>query len=106
MRISDWSSDVCTSDLHDSSVGSFPIKYSTSGYSRAAEASNALSETGENAPARARCNPMSLSDRTIAITGGAQGIGLATAHLVADLGGNPVLVDMKDRKSTRLNSSH
>src|SRR3546814_2533613 len=60
----------------------------------AAEASNALSETGENAPARARCNPMSLSDRTIAITGGAQGIGLATAHLVADLGGNPVLVDM------------
>lgn len=60
----------------------------------AAEASNALSETGENAPARARCNPMSLSDRTIVITGGARGIGLATAHLVADLGGNPVLVDM------------
>src|SRR3546814_2368924 len=97
MRISDWSSDVCSSDLwwaHDSSVGSFPIKYSTSGYSMAAEASHALSETGKNAPARARCKPMSLSYRTIAITGGAQGIGLATAHLVADLGGNPVLVDM------------
>src|SRR3546814_9191973 len=97
MRISDWSSDVCSSDL--------------SGYSMAAEASNAPSETGENAPARARCNPMSLSDRTIAITGGAQGIGLATAHLVADLGGNPVLVDMNadtlaDRTSTRLNSRH
>src|SRR3546814_13537075 len=60
----------------------------------AAEASNALSETGENAPARARCNPMSLSDRTLAITRGAQGIGLATAHLVADLGGHPVLVHL------------
>lgn len=37
---------------------------------------------------------MSLSDRTIVVTGGAQGIGLAVAHVVADLGGNPVLVDM------------
>ncbi|NIJ37584.1 3-oxoacyl-[acyl-carrier protein] reductase [Sphingopyxis panaciterrae] len=37
---------------------------------------------------------MSLSGRTIIITGGAQGIGLAAAKLVADLGGNLVLVDM------------
>lgn len=47
---------------------------------------------------RPRRNPMSLSDRTVIITGGAQGIGLAVAHLVADLGGNPVLVDMNADK--------
>lgn len=46
------------------------------------------------ATGRVRQNPMSLADRTILITGGAQGIGLAVARLVADLGGNPVLVDM------------
>jgi 3-oxoacyl-[acyl-carrier protein] reductase len=39
-------------------------------------------------------NPMSLSGRTIIITGGGQGIGYAVAHLVYELGGNPVLVDM------------
>ena len=46
------------------------------------------------AASRVRQNPMSLLDRTIIITGAAQGIGLAVARLVADLGGNPVLVDM------------
>ena len=43
---------------------------------------------------RVRQNPMSLLGRTIIVTGAAQGIGLATARLIADLGGNPVLVDM------------
>src|SRR5690606_8956377 len=50
-------------------------------------------ETQSN-PDPGRPNPMSLSGRTIIITGGAQGIGLAAAKLVADLGGNLVLVDM------------
>lgn len=59
-----------------------------------AEASDALSETTEHVADRARCNPMSLSHQTIIITGGAQGIGLGVAHLIADLGGNAVLVDM------------
>src|SRR3546814_20356430 len=45
-------------------------------------------------PTRRSSDLMSRADRTIAVTGGAQGIGLATSHLVADLGGNPVLVDM------------
>lgn len=43
---------------------------------------------------RLRQNPMSLLDRTIIITGAAQGIGLAVAKLTSDLGGNPVLIDM------------
>jgi 3-oxoacyl-[acyl-carrier protein] reductase len=48
----------------------------------------------ELATGRVRQNPMSLLDRTIIITGAAQGIGFAVAKLTADLGGNPVLVDM------------
>lgn len=48
----------------------------------------------ELATGRVRQNPMSLLDRTIIITGGAQGIGLAVSKLIADLGGNPVIVDM------------
>ena len=48
----------------------------------------------EPATGRVRRNPMSLLDRTIIVTGAAQGIGLAVAKLAADLGGNPVLVDM------------
>ena len=46
------------------------------------------------AAGRLRQNPMSLLDRTIIITGAAQGIGLAVTKLIADLGGNPVLVDI------------
>ncbi len=39
-------------------------------------------------------NPMSLSGRTIVITGASQGIGLATAQLAYELGANLVLVDI------------
>jgi 3-oxoacyl-[acyl-carrier protein] reductase len=52
------------------------------------------SDVHDVAAGRVRQNPMSLADRTIIITGAAQGIGFATAKLIASLGGNPVLVDM------------
>lgn len=39
---------------------------------------------------------MSLSGKIIAITGGASGIGLATAHLVASRGGTPCIADISD----------
>lgn len=39
-------------------------------------------------------NPMSLSERTIIVTGAAQGIGRAVAELIVQLGGNVVIVDM------------
>ncbi|WP_084582319.1 SDR family oxidoreductase [Sphingomonas azotifigens] len=39
-------------------------------------------------------NPMSLVDRTVIVTGAAQGIGRAVADLVVALGGNIVIADM------------
>lgn len=39
-------------------------------------------------------NPMSLVDRTVIVTGAAQGIGRAVADLVVALGGNVVIADM------------
>jgi 3-oxoacyl-[acyl-carrier protein] reductase len=39
-------------------------------------------------------NPMSLSERTVIVTGAAQGIGLGVARLVVALGGNAVIADM------------
>ncbi len=43
-------------------------------------------------------NPMSLDGRTIIVTGAGQGIGEACARLIADLGGNPVLLDLQGDK--------
>lgn len=48
-----------------------------------------------------RVNPMSLAGRTIIVTGGAQGIGLAVSSLIVQLGGNAVMVDVNaDEVST------
>lgn len=43
-------------------------------------------------------NPMNLSDRTILITGAAQGIGLATAQLCAALGAKVILLDRSEEQ--------
>lgn len=41
-------------------------------------------------------SPMTLSGRSIIVTGGGRGIGLAVAHLASDLGARVVLVDAND----------
>ena len=40
-------------------------------------------------------NPMSLEGKNIIVTGAGQGIGEASARLIAELGGTPILVDIK-----------
>jgi len=47
-------------------------------------------------------NPMSLDGRNIIVTGAGQGIGEACARLIADLGGNPVLLDLQGDKVNAL----
>jgi 3-oxoacyl-[acyl-carrier protein] reductase len=44
----------------------------------------------------AMINPMNLTGRNILVTGAAQGIGLATARLLADLGANLTLIDRNE----------
>lgn len=41
-------------------------------------------------------NPMSLVGRSVIVTGAARGIGLATAQMIVDLGGNAFLVDKSE----------
>ena len=45
-------------------------------------------------------------DKVAVITGGANGIGQAFAQRLAEDGVHVAVVDVVDRKSTRLNSSH
>lgn len=40
---------------------------------------------------------MSLKDRTIVITGGARGLGLAFAFAIAEVGGNVAILDALDK---------
>ena len=47
-----------------------------------------------------------LDGKLAVITGGGQGIGEACAHALVEAGARVLLVGRKDRKSTRLNSSH
>ena len=43
-------------------------------------------------------NPMSLEGNNIIVTGAGQGIGEASARLIAELGGTPILVDIKGKQ--------
>lgn len=43
-------------------------------------------------------NPMSLDGRSVIVTGAAQGIGLATAHLLYELGAQVTMLDRNNEK--------
>ena len=47
-----------------------------------------------------------LAGKTALVTGGASGIGFATAKMLAGFGATVAVNFLADRKSTRLNSSH
>src|SRR3546814_7575590 len=115
MRISDWSSDVCSSDLivlYDIDLTlTLPVELSiTSGFNAIAHAAEALyapngnplidglAEQGITAMCRAlpllRRQPVDASARSDALYG-AWACGMCLGA-----------TDMGDRKSTRLNSSH
>src|SRR3546814_9347040 len=100
MRISDWSSDVCSSDLID-----------------AARAEALLEERGASPLPRMNINAYVVQNRnrTILIDSGAGGINGWGGRLqvaLAAAGIDPLQIDTvllthgQDRKSTRLNSSH
>lgn len=43
-------------------------------------------------------NPMNMEGHNVIVTGAGQGIGEAVTRLVAELGGNPIMVDIQDEK--------
>src|SRR3546814_1992025 len=108
MRISDWSSDVCSSDLDDSdrteSARDFPpadrpvaptvsTKWSTE---EARDRVNEAEDVMDSADVR--------PGMTVADIGA--GDGYYTVRLAQRVGANGRVLAQEDRKSTRLNSSH
>src|SRR3546814_2862791 len=104
MRISDWSSDVCSSDLLGSRSGDRP--------SCCASEKRTLSDAGLNCALKLfRRHRMSnrMAGKVALVTGAASGLGAAQARLFAKEGAKVVVADLNveiDRKSTRLTSSH
>src|SRR3546814_9788976 len=100
MRISDWSSDVCSSDLNGPHVliataGGTPIAQTLTG-----PASGLAESSGVKVPVE-DVVPLTADDPT--------GAGLTALALPLVFGGimpAVVLVQLLDLKSTRLNSSH
>src|SRR3546814_9344332 len=103
MRISDWSSDVCSSDLHARAH-------------KAYRDCTALSSLSNGAPTYAACKCLartrvrlrrdlqSSGNRGLEQSSGNEGRTLGGSHPVADLLHR--LNEKVDRKSTRLKSSH
>src|SRR3546814_7385110 len=100
MRISDWSSDVCSSDLHDA-VGDVDI---------AAEHRVAVKiEAAEAVEEQARPDLHIFGDRKAIFIARAQQQPFGEGIEAESLGGlqfEPAGRAHQDRKSTRLNSSH
>src|SRR3546814_1893335 len=103
MRISDWSSDVCSSDLIASAVGPVP---STQGQAQCEAAVAAqrkaldmLAESDRHGCALGASIALTLDWRTIRVL-------LDISALRLDLVPPTCTLPDLDRKSTRLNSSH
>src|SRR3546814_952758 len=102
MRISDWSSDVCSSDLFDAGPEDVVEAETVSGDANVAAIEDAPQDEPDNAPAaedRAEGEPLAAAAET-------------TAEAPDPAVPEPAVPDPAvpepavDRKSTRLNSSH
>src|SRR3546814_1282882 len=114
MRISDWSSDVCSSDLMaNRKKPGTPGKDSEVGYCRPPKAGQFKKGQSGN-PAGKRPGTKHLGalldrelDMTIAVTEGGKIIRISKRELMVKAVVNTAVKgDLRDRKSTRLNSSH
>src|SRR3546814_3200177 len=125
MRISDWSSDVCSSDLIKSEVGSelrgyvLDLRNNPGGLlDQAVEVSDAFIDQGEIVSTRGRAaddtqrfnsTPGDLADGlpvVVLINGGSASASEIVAGALQDHRRAIVMGTKSDRKSTRLNSSH
>src|SRR3546814_10156585 len=97
MRISDWSSDVCSSDLALVGVGIIARQQPAPVAEHAVEAGRALPILSAALAAQRR------ADTIFAEPQQGQAVGLIEAQAGLHVGH---LVEVPDRKSTRLNSSH
>src|SRR3546814_6242704 len=104
MRISDWSSDVCSSDLRPGRGGGAvdPERYFGGHRRRYPAARGAISE----ARAAMVAGGPAEGDDAGGGFGAGQGVGLRRWWAVGVRAAGPWFREGRDRKSTRLNSSH
>src|SRR3546814_6001251 len=106
MRISDWSSDVCSSDLLLEAVTGLPVATAAPQHRRQMGARNRVAE--RDSQIAEQCPRLVAGDRYLGAVGVAnlqaaeQGDGDGAAAILA----RSLHPRRPDRKSTRLNSSH
>src|SRR3546814_2807085 len=112
MRISDWSSDVCSSDLDDSDLPKlFALMNSTDDKEQAGQVQDAIiSALGNAGDAKTQAAQTDILLNQMQKAGA--GKKSRFLRILASVGGTKALqavagaFDKGDRKSTRLNSSH
>src|SRR3546814_3950573 len=97
MRISDWSSDVCTSDL----LAKVPVSYQIGSIDRAAEERRQCGMRGRKSDIADGQRLFKADGKTILITPRYKRRTRGRTD-----GGIGIALSKADRKSTRLNSSH